>query len=55
MHYLVGAQVRTTGNPGIRFVGSIGTYNSSNVTKYGLALAFGEAEASDAFHKDATQ
>ena len=51
---VIGAQVRTTGNPGIRFVGSIGTYNNSNVTKYGLALAFGEAEASDVFHKDAT-
>lgn len=51
---VIGAQVRTTGNPGIRFIGSIGTYNNSNVSKYGLVLAFGEAEASNTFHKDAT-
>lgn len=50
-----GAQVRTEGeHQGIRFVGNIGTYDCTNVTKYGVAIAFGEVNVSNEFHKDAT-
>ncbi len=52
--YVNGAQVRTSGNAGIRFVGYIGSYNDTNVTKYGILMAFGETEASDNFYKGAT-
>ena len=52
--YVNGAQVRTSGNAGIRFVGYIENYDTTNVTKYGLLMAFGETEASDNFYKGAT-
>ena len=41
-----GAQVRTTGSAGIRFVGYIdGSYDNSKVTAYGISIAFGDVEA----------
>lgn len=52
--YVSGAQVRTSGNTGIRFVAYIDNYNTTNVTKYGLLLAFGETQANDSFCKGAT-
>ena len=42
-----GAQVRTTGNAGIRFVATE-AYEGENET-YGILLAFGEAEADENF------
>lgn len=44
-----GAQIRTTGNAGIRFVGTINDYDDSNVDKYGIVLAYGVASANDDF------
>ena len=44
-----GAQIRTTGNAGIRFVGTINDYDESNVDKYGIVLAYGVANADDSF------
>ena len=41
---VVGAQVRSTGNAGIRFVCDIGSLDKSNVKQYGLLLAYGEVE-----------
>jgi len=39
-----GAQVRTVGSAGIRFVGTVDpSYDKSNVTAYGISIAFGEA------------
>ena len=46
---VLGAGVRTSGNAGIRFVGSVGTFDTTNVASYGIAIAFGEATASDGF------
>ena len=43
-----GAQVRTAGEPGIRFVASQ-TLTGWNIEKYGIVFAFGEAEADDNF------
>ena len=41
-----GAQVRTAGTAGIRFVGNIdASYDKSNVTAYGISIAFGDANA----------
>ena len=43
-----GAQVRTTGSPGIRFVASIdSSYDTDNVTAYGISIAFGDVDASE--------
>ena len=40
-----GAQVRTTGSAGIRFVGKIdASFDKTNVTAYGLSIAFGEID-----------
>ena len=44
-----GAAVRTTGNAGLKFTASIGDYDTTNVTEYGIAIAFGTAEANDDF------
>ena len=45
-----GAQMRTAGSPGIRFVGSISsTYDTSNVTAYGMAIAFGDVDVEDIY------
>ena len=41
---VIGAQVRSTGNAGIRFVGSVGEYDTSNIKTYGLILAYGKTE-----------
>jgi len=46
---VLGAGVRITGNAGLRFVGSVGTYDKTNIKAYGIAIAFGEAEANDNF------
>ena len=43
-----GAQVRTTGNAGLRFVAKE-AYKGQDETAYGIVLAFGEAEANDEF------
>ena len=51
---VIGAQIRTKGNAGIRFVGSIGGYDDSNVKKYGFVLAFGVAYANEKFVIDGT-
>ncbi len=43
-----GAQVRTSGTAGIRFVGNIdASYDKTNVTAYGISIAFGEANNID--------
>ena len=42
--HVIGAQVRSSGNAGIRFVGSVGEYDTSNVKTYGLILAYGKTE-----------
>ena len=43
-----GAQVRTAGTAGIRFVGNIdASYDKTNVTAYGISIAFGEANNID--------
>ena len=49
-----GAQVRTSGNPGIRFVANVSGYDCTNVTKYGIVLAFGELENIDELYINAT-
>ena len=43
-----GAQIRTTGNAGIRFVAKE-EYEGANETAYGIILAYGEAEANEQF------
>lgn len=40
-----GAQVRLTGDNGIKFVGTVSDEYTENVTEYGIAIAFGEATA----------
>ncbi len=47
-----GAQVRTSGNAGLRFVATE-TYEGTEET-YGILLAFGEAEANESFVVDGT-
>lgn len=44
-----GAAVRTTGNAGLKFTASVGDYDTTNVTAYGIAIAFGTAEVSNDF------
>ncbi|MBQ7277462.1 MAG: InlB B-repeat-containing protein [Bacilli bacterium] len=53
---VLGAGVRTAGNAGIRFVGSVGEYTnpSDPVISYGIAIAYGEVAVSDSFVKDGT-
>ena len=49
---IVGASVRTTGNPGLRFTGSIGSYvipDGLSIEKYGICLVPGSDEASSDF------
>ena len=46
---VIGAQVRTTGNAGIRFVGEIGDLDTSYIKKYGVMVAFGDVEINDDF------
>jgi len=46
---VLGAGVRTTGNAGIRFVGAVREYNTANIKAYGIAIAFGKAEANNDF------
>ena len=43
-----GAQIRTVGNAGIRFVANE-AYEGENETAYGIVLAFGQAEANEEF------
>ena len=47
--YVYGAQVRTTGKAGIRFVGKIGDLDTNNISKYGMMVAYGEVEVSNNF------
>ena len=47
--YVAGAQVRTTGNAGIRFVGTINALEKNEVSYYGIMLAYGEVEISNDF------
>ena len=43
-----GAQVRTTGSAGIRFVGKVdASFNKEGVTAYGLSIAFGKIEVEE--------
>ncbi|MBQ7275681.1 MAG: InlB B-repeat-containing protein [Bacilli bacterium] len=44
---VLGAGVRTAGNAGIRFVGSVGSYDTTDVKAYGIAIAFGEVDVND--------
>ena len=44
---VTGASVRTIGNAGIRFVGTVGSYDTTNVKAYGIAIAFGEQNVDD--------
>ena len=46
---VIGAQVRTTGNAGIRFVGEVGNLDKYNISKYGIILAYGETEINNDF------
>ena len=46
---VIGAQVRTTGNAGIRFVGEVGDLDKENISKYGIILAYGETEINNDF------
>ena len=48
-----GAQIRTSGNAGIRFVAK-DEYEGTNETAWGIILAYGEAEANDEFVIDGT-
>ena len=48
-----GAQVRTAGKAGIRFVGNVSDYDCTNVTKYGIILAFGDALDAELIYIDA--
>lgn len=41
---VIGAQVRSVGNAGIRFVASVGEYDISDIKTYGIILAYGETE-----------
>ena len=44
---VTGASVRTSGNAGIRFVGTVGSYDTTNVKAYGIAIAYGEQNVED--------
>lgn len=44
---VLGASVRTTGNAGIRFDANVGSYDTTNVKAYGIAIAFGDANVDD--------
>ena len=44
---VAGAKIRTAGTAGIRFVAEISEDFKEGATKYGVALAFGEADASE--------
>ena len=44
-----GASVRTTGNAGIKFDAVVGDYDTTNVTAYGIAIAYGSVSVSDDF------
>ena len=44
---VAGAKIRTSGTAGIRFVAEISEDIKEGATKYGVALAFGEADASE--------
>ncbi len=47
---VLGAQIRTEGNAGIKFVGHISDeYDRANISAYGIICAYGETEASDDF------
>ena len=46
--YIEGAQIRTSGMPGIRFVGSLKeSYNKTNVSGFGIVVAFGAVDVDD--------
>lgn len=49
----LGAQVRTSGNAGIRFVGDVSNYDCTEVTKYGIVIGFGEINSIDELYKGA--
>lgn len=44
-----GASIRLSGNQGMRFTGSIGSYSGGTVTKYGICLVSGNVAISDDF------
>ena len=44
-----GVQVRVSGKPGIRIHANVNNYDTTNVEKFGLLIAFGKHEASDDF------
>ena len=44
-----GAAIRTTGNAGMKFAANIGDYDTTNVTAYGIAIAYGSVSVSDDF------
>lgn len=50
----VGAQVRTSGNAGIRFVANVSNYDCTGVTKYGMVIGFGEVDSIDKLYKGAS-
>ena len=47
-----GAQIRTTGNAGIRFVGKVEDVDTSNISAYGIVIAYGVAKADEDFVLD---
>ena len=54
---VLGAGIRTTGNAGIRFVGSVEGYEApteKTIKAYGIAIAYGNAEYNDSFVKGGT-
>ncbi len=51
---VIGAQIRSTGNAGIRFVCERNDTNSSNVKQYGILLAYGEIQNKEEFIVGAT-
>ena len=44
-----GAAIRSTGNAGMKFAANIGDYDTTNVTAYGIAIAYGSVSVSDDF------
>ena len=44
-----GAAIRTTGHAGMKFAANVGDYDTTNVTAYGIAIAYGSVSAGDDF------
>ena len=44
-----GAAIRTSGHAGMKFAANVGSYDTTNVTAYGIAIAYGSVSASNDF------